>query len=236
MALVAAGVPTAPAQQNDARGIYIEGARPAMRFNVLLDREGRTSKVSSDYAFHSGDRMKFQFDVNKDLYVYVLHRTVDGDAAKVERYAGTRGIEVIRDEDRNGRKTDSWDLLFPNSRSGRENLVRANVLTSIPSASDEFFRMDENPGMEKLTVIASQHPLELEGYFDIATGKLRAGSGDDTRIRLARFLMDYSGNSIADSATRAIEIVDKDAGSKDACGKTGRRGCRPAARAVVTLY
>jgi len=213
---IATGVlPVAAQQQNGARGIYIEGARPAMRFHVALDRDGHTSNVSADYAFHSGDRMKFQFDVNKDCYVYVLHRTVDGDAAAIKRYAGTRGIEIIREDDRHDRKTDTWELLFPNAHSGRDNLIKANALTSIPSVPEQFFRMDENPGMEKLTIVAAPHPLALDDYFDIASGKLREGSGDDMRNRLTRSLMDYSGNSIVDSSTRGIEIVDGYAGSKD---------------------
>ena len=186
-----------------------------MRFNVALDRDGHTSNVSSGYAFHSGDRMKFQFDVSKDCYIYVLHRTVDGDAAKVERYAGTRGIEVIHDDDRRDRKTGSWELLFPNSHSGRDNLIKANTLTSIPSAAGQFFRMDETPGMEKLTIVAAPHPLGLEAYFDIASGKLHESSGDDVRNRLTHSLMDYSGNSIVDSSTRGMEVVDGYAGSKD---------------------
>ena len=215
--LVAAGVPPVRAQQqNQARGIYIERARPAIRFNVALDRDGHTSNVSADFAFHSGDRMKFQFDVNKDCYVYVLHRTLDGDSRKVERYAGTRGIEVIRDDDLRGRRTDSWELLFPNLLSGRDNLIKANALTSIPSAPAQFFRMDENPGMEKLTIVAAPRQLGLEAYFDIASGKMHEGSGDDIRNRLTRSLMDYGGNSIVDSSTRGIEIVDGYAGSKDA--------------------
>ncbi len=214
--LVAAGVlPFAAQQPKGARGIYIEGARPAMRFYVALDRDGHTSNVSAGYAFHSGDRMKFQFDVNKDCYLYVLHRTLDGDTAKIERYAGTRGIEVIREDDRRDRKTDSWELLFPNSHSGRDNLIKANAVSSIPSAPGQFFRMDENPGMEKLTVVAAPRPIGIEAYFDIASGKLREGSGDDVRNRLTRLLMDYSGNSIVDSSTRGIEIVDGYAGSKD---------------------
>ncbi len=213
--IAAAALPASAQQQSEARGIYIEGARPALRFNVSLDRDGHTSNVSAGYAFHSGDRMRFQFDANKDCYVYVLHRTVDGDAAKVERYAGTRGIEVIREDDRRDRNTATWELLFPNSHSGRDNLIKANALTSIPSAPGQFFRMDDNPGMEKLTVVAAPRPLGLESYFDIATGKLREGSGDDARNRLTRALMDYSGNSIVDSSTRGIEIVDGYAGSKD---------------------
>jgi hypothetical protein len=213
--LIATAVLPVPAQQQSgARGIYIEGARPALRFYVALERDGHTSNVSADYAFHSGDRMKFQFDVNKDSYVYVLHTTVDGDAAKVERYAGTRGIEVIRQDDRN-RKTDSWDLLFPNSGSGRDNLIKANALTSIPSAPGQFFKMDEKPGLEKLTIVAAPRPLGLEAYFDTTSGKMHEGAGDEIRNRLTRSLMDYSGNSIVDSATRGIEIVEGYAGSKD---------------------
>ena len=215
-ALIAAGALPVPAQQqNGARGIYIEGARPAMRFHVALDRDGHTSNVSAEYAFRSGDRMKFEFDVNKDCYVYVLHRTVEGDAAKVARYAGTRGIEVMSEDDRRDRKTDSWELLFPNLQSGRDNLIKANAVTSIPSSPGQFFRMDENPGMEKLTIVAAPRPLGLEAYFDLASGKLHEGSGDDVRTRLARSLTDYGGNSVVDSSTRGIEIVDGYAGSKD---------------------
>jgi hypothetical protein len=200
----------APAMAQSAKGIYVEGSRPAMKFNVLLERNGHTEVVPTNYAFKTGDRMKFQFDVNRDLYVYVLHRTVDGNDQTVSRYAGSKGIEVIRDDDRKNNRKDSYDLLFPGKESN--NLIHARNLESIPRGSDSYFRMDSQPGMEKLIIVASPKPIKIEQFFDVQTGhmsdngrKPHNDSDDDVVGQLTRSLFDVSGNSLVDA--KGIEVV-----------------------------
>jgi Domain of unknown function (DUF4384) len=206
--------------QTEAKGIYVEGSRPAMKFNVLLDRDKEMHVVPAGYAFQSGDRMKFQFDLNKDLYVYVLHRTVTGDERTVDRYAGTKGIEVIYDDDRKNKRRDSYDLLFPSKASGGNNLIRAHEIASIPRGDQSFFRMDNKPGMEKLIVVASTTRIRIEDFFDVDTGRMRAEDGnrkpnndrdDDVLGQLNRSLHDLSGNSLVDgSSSKGITVENPD--------------------------
>jgi hypothetical protein len=208
----------------DAKGIYLDQSddrKPAMKFSVLLNRDGEQKTVPSTFTFQDGDQMKFRFELNKDSYIYVLHRSVEG--ANSDKYAGERGIEVIRDDDRKNKNKESYQLLFPNDASGQTNLVRAHSLKSIPTTDGSFFRMDKNPGMEKLLVVVSAKPIDITKYFDIKTGKMRddnppaAGGGnnrkpkndtdDDVLGQLTRALLDYSGNSTVQSA-KGIDVVD----------------------------
>jgi hypothetical protein len=222
--------------QSGAKGIYVEGSRPAMKFNVLLERDDKTQVVPTTYAFLSGDRMKFQFDLNKDLYVYVLHRTVDGDDRTVERYAGARGITVIHDDDRKNNRRDSYDLLFPGKASGSNNLIRAHSVASIPRGDGSFFRMDNQAGMEKLIVVASPNKIKIEDFFDVETGHVRDDGAarkpgndrdDDVLDRLNRSLMEYSGNSLVqEPASKGISVEGPDDGN-------GYAAARESGKAII---
>lgn len=226
-AMAAAALPVW-AQMN-AKGIYLdtgEKPKPAIRFTVLLNRDGQERTVPATTTFRDGDKWKFQFELNKNSYIYILHRTVDGQ--NVDRYAGAKGIEVIRDEDRKAKRRESYELLYPNQKSGENNLVRAHKVKTIPENS--VFRMDENPGMEKLLVVVSQKPLDLTKYFDVTSGKLLGGedadaghttphndTDDDVLGQLTRSLLDYSGNAAVDPAahsSKGIDIVDDYAAAK----------------------
>jgi hypothetical protein len=204
--------------QQDAKGIYLDDhdSRPAMKFNVLLDRSGSQQVVPATHTFHDGDRMKFRFEVSKDSYIYVLHRSVEADGDRADRYSGARGIEVIRDDDKQSKK-GSYQLLFPNQASGQSNLVRAHTVKAVPGTESAYFRMDERPGMEKLLVVVSAKPIDIAKFFDVRSGKQKAGgtdTDDDVLDQLSRTLMEYSGNSDVQSA-KGIDVVDGYAAPKD---------------------
>jgi hypothetical protein len=226
VALLAAAVPALAQTGLDAKGIYLDpgDTRPAVKFNVLLDRDGTQKVVPATYSFRDGDRMKFRFELSRDSYIYVIHHSIEADPARAERYTGARGIEIIRDEDRASKK-ESYQLLFPNQASGQNNLVGAHSLKTVPGTDTGYFRMDEHPGLEKLVVIVSSKPLDMGAYFDPRTGKLRGApdaaaprgkndTDDDVIGKLSRSLIDYSGNANVQSA-KGIEIVDGYAAPKD---------------------
>jgi len=218
-AAILAALPVLAQSGGDAKGIYLDqnDERPAMKFSVLLDREGQQKTVPANYTFRDGDKMKFRFELSKDSYIYVLHRTIDG--TDTDRYAGQRGIEVIRDDDRKKERKDSYQLLFPNNTTGQSNLIKAHNVKAIPTADGSYFRMDNNPGLEKLLVVVSSKPIDIAKYFDVKTGKMRDGesgganrkprndSDDDVLGQLTRTLLDYSGNSTVQSA-KGIDVVD----------------------------
>ncbi len=216
--LLAAGLPLLA--QSGAKGIYLDQGprrKPAVRFDVQLERGSQKRIVPAGFAFRDGDLMKFRFELNRDGYVYVLHRTIEGPATG--RYEGARGIDVIREEDLAAKRRDSFELLFPNQAAGQDNLVRGHAWKTIPEKSS--FRMDENPGLEKLLVVISREPLDLPDYFD-ANGKLKpvadAGGSEaapDRRADLTRRLLDYSLNAAMDARPKGIELEDDYAAAKE---------------------
>jgi hypothetical protein len=211
-AAVLASVSIVPAfAQGDARGMYVEGektGRVGLKFGVALVREGRESKVPINYAFRSGDQLKFRFETNKDAYVYVLHRTIGGE--HMERYEGLRGMDVIREDDRRDHRGDSYELLFPSSAAGGNNFIPAHRVVSIPGDSRNF-RMDDRPGYEKLIVVASTKPLtELDGYFDRTNGRMR---GSEVLEGLTHSLLGLEENTVT-VETRGMDVVDGYAAAK----------------------
>ena len=207
------------------KGIYLsEGKerRTGVRFNVLLNRGGKSRIVSTNYRFRDGDRMKFQFALNRAAYVYVVHRSLEGDpdSDRVRRYAGPKGIEVVRGEDRSRRRAGSYRLLFPNRAVGLDNRLKARRLYRVPAARDKYFKMDDNPGIEKLYLVVSRKRLDIEEHFDLGDGGVhrsratggegrREDSGGDVLDRLTAKLAGYAGNTQR-SLSKGIEVEEVD--------------------------
>lgn len=203
------------------RGIFVDSAdteSSAIKFSVLLERDGVKKVVPSSYAFQSGDKMKFQFELNHDRYIYILLRSVNANPAMLEKYSGKRGIDVIRDEDQRATAvsttttttttattttTGGYQLLYPTQQSGTGNKVAAHTTKTVPGGDATYFRMDKKPGMEKLLVVVSDKPLDFSPYFDMVSGKLRANAA--VSVQLSQRLVDYSGNSQI-SSSRGIEV------------------------------
>ena len=97
VALVSMGAVAADGQ--DAKGIFLDKSSAGVRFNVILLREDGRQTVPTSYEFRTGDQMLFQFSLNRDAYVYVLTRTIPGDAGLTSRFAGSRGIQILQRED-----------------------------------------------------------------------------------------------------------------------------------------
>lgn len=201
----------------DARGIFVDNGQPdstAIRFSVLLERDGVQKVVPSNFAFKSGDKMKFRFELNHDRYIYILLHSVAAEPSRLDSYSGTRGIEVIRDEERRAPTAGSFQMLYPTLESGANNRAAAHTVHTVPSAGPAWFRMDRHPGMEKLFVVVSATPVDFSPYFDLRSGKLKVAmtsgrgvqpSDSDLIARLGGGLVEYSGNSRV-AETRGIEI------------------------------
>ena len=226
-ALLVWGGLAAPAQeQEDAspKGIFLsdgEDRQTGVRFNVLLNRDGQARVVSSNHRFRDADRMKFQFTLNRHSYVYVVHRTFEGDprSDRVRRYAGPKGIEVVRDDNRD-RGGASYQLLFPNEKVGRNNRLKTRRLYTVPADRDKYFMMDDNPGIEKLYLVVSPKRLDIEDHFDIRDGGVRRrgrpdgdgrrdNSSSEVLDRLTAQLAEYAGNADL-SLSKGIEVEEVD--------------------------
>ena len=201
-----------------AKGIFVDGGQSgqtAVKFNVLLKRDGRERTVNSNYRFEDGDQMKFQFELNKSAYVYVVHREFRGDPSsrQLQRLAGPKGIEVVRDDDRRrrrderpgaGRRREGYQLLFPTREVGRSNRLAAGKVHTIPADPDLYFTMDDRPGIEKLYVVASDREVDITEQFELSDGSMRRGNGggrtddtnDDVLSQLSAKLASYAANAL----------------------------------------
>jgi hypothetical protein len=194
------------------KGIYIDGGQASggagggaggklgVKFNVKLQRDGKEKLVRSDYDFQDDDHMKFQFQVNRESYVYVLHRTMNGDPSRL------KGIDI--EAPAPGPEATSYQMLFPNRLTGRNNKMAPNRVYTVPGEAD--FRMDDKPGVEKLYLVVSPKPLDITKYFNVQDGKIQRGgkrddSRDDVESQLSKELKGLTGNT--DSAmAKGIEI------------------------------
>ena len=66
--LTAAVGPLIAADQPGAKGIYVENRETGVRFDVMLLRGAERRLVPTSYEFVSGDKMLFQFALNRDAY------------------------------------------------------------------------------------------------------------------------------------------------------------------------
>ena len=196
-------------QSVSARGVYVDDESVGVKFQVLRERGGDLRRVSTTYPFRSGDRFKLEVETNRSAYVYVLNRTLPGDQNRV----GSRGIDVIGDEDRSNRSGDrrKYTLLYP--RGGDPRPVRRNARVQLPPGN-QYFGMDDDPGLEKLYVLASEERLDLSEYFDLNDGRQRPGDGsieDDVLDQLNARLAALAGNTLTefppeDADSRGIEV------------------------------
>ncbi|MBI1749887.1 MAG: DUF4384 domain-containing protein, partial [Acidobacteria bacterium] len=160
--LVSACLAQAPADQN-VRGIFLESrpaketkaaqaapkagkgpaqaGRLALGYTLFLDAAEGPRRVKPERVFHSGDRLRLLVELNRDGFLYVLHQEEDGTST----------------------------LLYPDARiEDGENRVAAHGLCEVPAGA--WFVFDEQPGDERLTLVASEKPLE-----NIPRGKQLAG-------------------------------------------------------------
>jgi hypothetical protein len=213
VALASMGAVTADGQ--DAKGIFLDKTSPGVKFSVILLRGDERLTVPTSYEFRSGDEMLFQFSLNRDAYVYVLTRTIKGDAEVTSRFAGSRGIQILQREDAKPRRhAAAYRLLFPLQTSGLQNRLTAGGVHSIP-ANGTRFSMDKDPGLEKLYLVLSPTPIDMKRYFEMDTGLLlratepAARSDHDALSALGLHLLEWNRNAqtlIADPASKGIQI------------------------------
>lgn len=213
-----AGFSAAAQSENTAtaKGIFLsekEDRPTGVRFNVLLERGDSRRTVESAHRFINGDRMKFQFETNRDAYIYVVHRTFDGDpeSSDTKRVAGSKGIEVVRREDRGRAKEATYQLLFPSSQAGQNNKLAARKVHTVPTSSSVYFNMDDKPGIEKLYLVVSPTPIDIKSYFDIESGKIRGrdDTADDVISRLNADLSQY-GKNVELTFSKGIQVGEAD--------------------------
>lgn len=201
-AAVWSGAPFAAAAQaqdpvlKGVERVYQEGKRNGVKIAVFATEDSRRRRVPADHQFQSGDRFELELQTNQRAYVYVVNRTLAGDPGTLR----DKGIERIRDDDRRERPRGSaYKLLYPMKNDPR--VAEANKPFKLTG-----FRMDEKPGVEKMFIVVSAKPIDINRYFDVASGDQRkprpggdAGRRDDTDDdvldQLNKDLADWSQNA-----------------------------------------
>ena len=213
-ACTAGGPPPAVGQSASAKGIYEEdGNAVGVKFQVLRERAGELRRVSSSYPFRSGDRFKFEVETNRAAFVYVLNRTLPGDARELQ----TKCPEICEEDRRNrSGSRQPYTLLYP--RPGeRPPALPAGRRVQLPREDDRFFTMDGNPGVERVYVLASDRRIDISEFFSLESGRQREGRtprtdrpggngsiDDDVLDQLNARLASWAGNTLT-------EFADEDA-------------------------
>ena len=134
-------------ENEGAKGLFrTQLDRPAENINtgiqywIELHRGNSTSKVNNKTAFRSGDRIRFHVRPNIDGYAYILLRS------------GSRGEQAV---------------LFPDPEKREENRLIRGKDYVLPG--DGELKFDQNPGIEKLSLLLSRTPIDATAYVSQMT-------------------------------------------------------------------
>jgi hypothetical protein len=146
------GAQVLPALADDAddgaKGLFFTQLdKPAQQLNtgiqywIELSRNGNISKVNNKTVFHSGDKIRFHVKPNIDGFAYILLRS------------GSRGEQQI---------------LFPDPQRNEENRMEHGKDYVLPN--DGALKFDQNPGIEKLTLLLARSPIDTAAYLSPTSG------------------------------------------------------------------
>lgn len=130
------------AEPSGAKGLFFsqlerpnESINTGIQYWIELHRGATTTRVNNKTAFHSGDRIRFHVKPNIDGYAYILLRS------------GSRGEQAV---------------LFPDPEKREENKLQRGKDYVLPG--DGELKFDQNPGIEKLSLLLSRTPIDTAAY------------------------------------------------------------------------
>jgi len=198
------------AQGVDPKGIFVTPGknndnRPAVKYGITLIRNGEPRPVAASYRFQSGDRFQFQFETSESSFVYLLTREIEGDPDSMQRYVGAKGIQVVRDDDR--RSQPKYQVLWPTN--GENIRLAARQPQAIPNR--QYFQFDNNPGLEKIVLVVSPKPLDIDRELAGTPGPPPRGNGGRK---------DSEGD-VMGQLTRSLAAMDSNAASAEPVASKG---------------
>ncbi len=126
-----------------AKGLFFEqlekpskSINTGISYSIELKRDGQLTKVSNKHQFRKGDSIRFHVRSNIDGFSYILLSS------------GSRGESSV---------------LFPHEKTSDDNHVERGRTYVLPS--DGYLTFDENPGLEKLTLLLSRNPMDAQAYL-----------------------------------------------------------------------
>ncbi len=126
-----------------AKGLFFEQMnRPGVEINtgvqywIELHRSGQVKRVNNKTSFTSGDRIKFHVKPNINGYAYIVLKS------------GSRGEQSV---------------LFPDPARREDNQIVRGRPYVLPA--DGYLTFDDNPGIEKVSLLLSRTPLDARAYL-----------------------------------------------------------------------
>ncbi len=133
----------AQSQTEGAKSLFLQQMdRPEESLNlgvqywIELHRGDKVVRVNNKMSFQSGDKIRFHVKPNVNGYAYILLRS------------GSRGEQSV---------------LFPDPARVESNKVVSGADYTLPAT--DFLQFDENPGLEKLTLLISRTPVDATAYL-----------------------------------------------------------------------
>ena len=175
-----------------------------LKFNVTAQRRSggdvEESVIRSGDAMRSGDQFQVRLEPASDCYVYLLLYGSDGQAAR----------------------------LFPNKSPQFDirmsNLCHGGISYVVPDGG-RWFSLDDNPGTERLYVVASYEPLpDVDGLLDEmekATGKDGLKISGDLKRTVRKLGEDDAAGRTGSGSMKLVEPAEA-AGDPDGVGDTLR--------------
>lgn len=159
--------------------------RVGLKYRILLNgTEGQLQEVDPSRTFMSGEKFRLQIESNIDGCLYVLHRGSTGDQT----------------------------ILFPHPEvnAGRIQISRG-IQYTVPAT--DWFIFDEQPGEERVTLVASRTPLE--GFPQQVTpegshppvDRLMAGLNGDLLARDIRIFKETSPLKVSQVGSVSLATV-----------------------------
>ncbi len=165
--------------------VSTESAQPlGLRYTLLQQRSGgEYAEVFPETVFHSGDKVKISVMANRPGYLYIIEQGSSG----------------------------SWVPLFPaRDATAESNRVAAGRVYLVPSASDESFQFNQQPGKERLFIMLSREPIAdldevIFGLQHKATKSAASAAASDTPPAAVALVAD---NRISDELVQRLQSRD----------------------------
>lgn len=103
---------------------------------IELKRDGKLFRCNNKTQFQSGDEIRFHVRCGTSGYAYIMMQQGSG-----------------------GGKA----MLFPDQRTGTNNSIRAGQDCAIPTLT--YLRFDDKPGTEKVSVVFSKRPINIDNVL-----------------------------------------------------------------------
>ncbi|CAN5427889.1 hypothetical protein BH11CYA1_BH11CYA1_31580 [soil metagenome] len=130
-------------EESGAKGLFFEqlekpseSLNTGLRYWIELKRGNNVTRVSNKFQFKTNDSIRFHVRSNIDGFAYILLSS------------GSRGEQSV---------------LFPDAKGDENNKVDRGKDYAMPS--DGYLTFDENPGLEKLTLLLSRSPMDAQAYL-----------------------------------------------------------------------